>query len=257
MDKIKASVWKAFVLLDSRLKFPALKPKEIGIQIGFDMVAPTTCDVFSMYRRVKPNGMVLAIDPDPYNIEEARKVAKSKKQLIQFVQCAVFSQPGTTQLLLGQKPSWNRVNNIPVADVPLSERTLEVRMDTLDNIVRKQSIDINKIGHISLTINGSEYYALLGMKEILAQCKDLALTVVTGHHTVTGDINGRRDVEVICELLEEYGFRIKFRRIHQLFWWGFIVKTLLNRKWIYGKKNYGILMAVKGNKKIPWYQSFS
>lgn len=253
----KNFIWQRFIEIDSVLKFPFLKEGEIGIQVGFDMINPFTSDIFLMHRRVCPSGQVIAIDPDPYNIEEARKIVEQKGLNICFVQCAVYADSGTTRLLMGEKPSWNRLYNLPKATVPISDRVLDVEMKTLDEIVKHESIDLDKIGHISLTINGSEYYALLGMKEILTHAKNMAITVVTGHQTATGNINGRRDVDLISALLKDYGFQIKFKRIHQLFWWGFIVKTLLNRKWIYGRKNYGILMAVKGNKKIPWYQSFS
>ena len=80
---------------------------------------------------------------------------------------------------------------------------------------------------------------------------------MAGRYDDSGTINGQPDFKVIKQLLQQYGFTTRFRRIHKLIWWGFIVNTLMKRKWIYGKKNYGIIMAAKGNKSIPWYQSFS
>jgi FkbM family methyltransferase len=255
---LKRLIWNSFVKIDSILKYPNLKKGDIGIQLGFDMNAPVTTDIFSMYNRVKSSGIVLAIDANPDNILRAEKVIKEKKLNIQLIHKAVSFEKGRVQLMQGENPSWNQLNNIPLdSSVKFLNTRLEVGMDSLDNIIKELNIDIQKIRHINLTINGSEYNALLGMTNILALSPDLAVTVVAGRYDETGTINGRPDNEVISELLHQYGFKTRFKRIHQLFWWGFIAKTLLNRKWIYGKKNYGVIMAVKGHKGIPRYQSFS
>ena len=95
------------------------------------------------------------------------------------------------------------------------------------------------------------------MKELLSSAKNLSLTIVAGRYDETGTIEGEPDYVKIMRLLNEYGFTCTFKRMHQLFWWGFVVKLLLNRKWVFGKKNYGIIMAGKGTKKLKWYQSFS
>jgi FkbM family methyltransferase len=254
----KNLVWKIFVKVDSILKFPNLKNGEIGIQLGFDIGAPVTTDIFIMHNRVKPSGIILAIDADPDNITKAREIIDEKKMNIVLVHKAIYSEKGKVQLMLGESASWNQLDNIPIdSSVKFIKRTVEVEMDSLDNIVNEYNVNIDKIGHINLTINGAEYHGLKGMHHILSKSKNLNLTIVAGRYDESGIINGQMDYEVILELLKKYGFETKFKRIHQLFWWGFIVKTLLNRKWIYGKKNYGIIMAAKGNKKIKWYQSFS
>ncbi len=254
----KKCIWKLFVIIDSKLKFPELKKGETGIQVGFDMDFALTSDVFSMYRKVKPHGNVLAIDADSYNINVAKEYIKGKNWNISFCHSAVFSEKGVVELNLGKRASWNRLDKLPkVTHIPLTEKKIKVPMDTLDSIVKNQNIPLDKISHINLTINGSEYYALLGMKEILSKAKNICLTIIAGHYSATGFINGENDYKLILNLLHEYGFKTKFKRIHQLFWWGFVVKLLLNRKWVYGKKNSGVIMAAKGNKKIKWYQSFS
>lgn len=255
---IQNIVWKCFIWFDEKLKFPNLKKGGIGIQVGFDMAAPLTSDLFLMYNRVKPRGLVIGIDPDPRNLKVAQHIIHNKNLNIDLIQKAVFSTKGKCELLLGESTSWNQLNNIPVDSTGsyTSDREV-VEMDTLDNIVLEKDIDIYKIGHINLTINGSEYEALKGMHEILSKTTDLNLTIIAGRYDESGVIDGRPDYKVITKYLDQYGFKYKFKRIHQFFWWGFVAKTLLNRKWIYGKKNYGVIMAVKGEKKIKWYQSYS
>ncbi|HAF30461.1 MAG TPA: hypothetical protein DCG75_15570 [Bacteroidales bacterium] len=255
---IKHIIWKTFVQIDSVLKFPNLQKGEIGIQLGFDMIAPLTSDLFTMYKRVKPTGYVLGIDPDPRNIDLAKEIIKKKKHNIKLIQKAIFSDKGECELLVGESASWNQLNIIPIdTTVSFTGNKISVQMDRLDNIINELNIEILKIGHINLTINGAEYEALMGMHTVLSEAKNMNLTIVSGRFDESGTINGRPDFEIIVEHLQKYGFKTKFKRMHQLVWWGFFVKTLLNRKWIYGKDNYGVIMAAKGSKKLKWYQSFS
>ena len=251
-------VWSLFVYVDSVLKFPNLKKGEIGIQVGFDMYSPVTSDLFTMYRRVGSSGKIYGIDPDPYNHEHAQKIINEENYNIELLEVATYSKPGVLKLLLGEQSSWNQLDSIPKdTTVSITEKHIKVNVDTLDHIVEEQKIVKADISHISLTINGSEYHTLLGMKEILTNSENLSLTVVAGRYDESGEIEGKKDYEMIIPLLESYGFKIRFKRINELFWWGFVANGILNKKWVYNKPNYGIIMAGKGSKKLKWYQSFS
>lgn len=255
---MKKLFWKIFIAIDRRLKFPMLNKGEIGLQLGFDMSAPVTSDLFLMANRVGTTGKVIGIDPDPANLVIAQKIIEQQHLPIQLINKAVYSEAGSMQLVLGEQASWNQLNNIALDEtVSLSNNIITVAMDTLDHILHEQSLPIEQIGHVNITINGAEYGALLGMRNLLAHSTHLCITVIAGRYDSSGTINGVRDHKLIKQLLLDYGFKVKFRRIHKLFWWGFIVNTLIKRKWIYGKENYGVIMAAKGNKTIPWYQSFS
>ncbi len=258
IKNLKNIFWNCFVIIDSKLKFPNLKNGEIGIQLGFDMTSAVTSDLFGMYKRVNPQGKVIGIDPDPYNHEIAEKVIAEKKFNIQLIKKGTYSKKGVAEFLLGEKSSWNQLNIIPIdSTVDFSKKEITVELNTLDNIIEELQIDIQKIGHINLTINGAEYDTLLGMNKILKQCSNLSLTIISGRHDESGTINGKKDYELILPILHSYGFETKFKRINQLFWWGFMVKFLMNRKWIYNQPNFGVIFAEKGNKKIKFYQSFS
>jgi Methyltransferase FkbM domain len=241
--------------IDRKLKFPALKKGETGIQIGFDMAHPLTGDLFKMYHCC---GHVIGIDPDTENIKAANVIIHARNLNIQLVEKAVYFEKTTTELLLGEKASWNQINAVPVDDtVSFSGKKQLVETDTLDNILDGFQVDFKKIGHINITNNGAEYATLLGMKRLLANTHDIALTVVAGRQDPSGMIDDVPDYKRIIEFLKQEGFRVRFRRINQLFWWGFVTKLLFNKKWIYNQINYGVVMAARGRKKIPRYQSFS
>jgi FkbM family methyltransferase len=258
IKSLKNIFWKIFTSIDARLKFPNLNPGEIGIQLGFDMTAPVTSDLFLMQNRVTSKGKVIGVDPDPFNHEIAKKIIAQNNLPIHLIQKGTYSKKDTTSFLIGEMSSWNQLKEVPKdSTVSFTEKEISVDVDQLDAIVKENGININSISHINMTINGAEYATLLGMNEILSATKNLSLTITAGRYDESGTINGKPDYELIIPLLKSYGFEVKFKRIHQLFWWGFVTKLIVSRKWIYSQPNYGIIMANKGNKAIKWYQSFS
>ena len=258
IKSLKKIFWKNFTRIDGQLKFPNLNKDLIGIQLGFDMNSPITSDLFTMYKRIDPNGRIIGIDPDPFNHQVAKKIIEEKNFNIQLIQKGTYSKKGTVQFLMGEKSTWNQLEIVPKdSTVNFTKDKLTVEINTLDSIIDEQEIDVKKIGHISLTINGAEYDTLLGMNKTLSECDNLSLTIIAGRHDESGTINGKKDYELILPLLHSYGFNTRFRRINELFWWGFIVRCLVNQKWIYSQPNHGVIFARKGNKGLKWYQSFS
>ncbi len=255
---MKKIIWKWVTARDGKLKFPYLKGDCIGIQLGFDMNYPVTSDLFTMQNKINKNGLIIGIDPDPRHHKIAQEIIHKNQLNIRLVEKGTASKKGKLKLLYGAESSWNQLESVEVdSKINISDNSIEVNTETLDQIVQELKIDVAKIAHINLTINGAEYDTLLGMAQLLESCKNLSLTIIAGRPEVNGIINGKPDFEVISELLKQHGFTTKFKRIHQLFWWGFVVKLLLNRKWIYSKDNFGVIMATKGNHKLKWYQSFS
>lgn len=223
------------------------------------MTSPLTSDLFGLADRVGPEGLVIGIDPDPWNHEQALRHSRERGYgNIRLVQIATFSEPGSATFVFGKQSSWNQLGNIELDETAeFSGRQEEVRLDTLDHILEEEGVDPQRVGHVNLTNNGAEYHSLLGFKNGLGRNPDIALSLIAGRRDASGTIDGKPDHELILTLLESQGFRTRFRRINQLFWWGFVVKLLINRRWIYGRPNYGVIFAAKGRKRIPWYQSFS
>lgn len=259
MKKLKRLFFHLFSVVDQYLKFPQLKKGETGIQVGFDMLSYITSDLFEMSRKTGKKGLVVGIDPDSWNHDIANEIIQKRKiKNIQLIELGTYSSKTKASFLFGKKSSWNQIGIIPKDEtVEFTGEEKEVQLDTLDNILEECEIDVKNIGHINITNNGAEYDTLLGFEKGLREAENLAITVVAGRYDSSGTINGKPDYEMITEFLHSLGYTTKFRRIHQIFWWGFFVKLLINRRWIFNKKNYGIIFASKGKKTTPFYQSFS
>jgi FkbM family methyltransferase len=259
VKKVKQLIFHIFSIIDQYLKFPELRKGEIGIQVGFDMHYPITSDLFEMSRKTGNKGLVLGIDPDPWNHDIASHViAKKNISNIRLIEAGTYSEPTKANFLFGKRSSWSQIDNIPIDETaPFSGKEMEIQLETLDNILQNYNIEINKIGHVNITNNGAEYFTLLGFEKGLQEAGNIALTIIAGRYDSSGTIDGKPDYELITDYLHSLGFKTKFKRIHQLFWWGFCVKLLLNRAWVYNKKNHGVIFASKGNKQIPFFQSFS
>jgi FkbM family methyltransferase len=259
MKTLKRIFFQCFARVDRQLKFPALKRGETGIQVGFDMLYPATSDLFEMSGKVGKGGRVIGIDPDPWNHRVAEEeIAGKNYGNIRMIRLATYSEKTKARFLFGKRPSWSQLGNIPLDETAdFSGEETKVQLDTLDHILADHRISIQTIGHVNITNNGAEYHTLLGFEKGLREAGDLALTVIAGRYDASGTIEGKPDYEMITTYLQSLGYRTKFRRIHQLFWWGFCVKLLINRQWIYQRQNYGVIFAAKGNKRIPFYQSFS
>lgn len=244
---------------DALLKFPNLRKGEIGIQVGFDLSSKNlTTDVMKMTCRTKKTGQVIAIDPDPFNHESIRPIIERKGLNVKLVQKATYSKQTTDKLIIGTRASHNKINRVEDDNSPAyTERNIEVNLDTLDNIVEELRLDYSKIRHINITNNGAEFETLLGMENILKKCNNINLTIASGRQNKMGEINNKRDYEVIMAFLNERGFKCKMLRINQSFWWGVVNNLLFKRRWIFNKTRFGIIMASRGDRKIKFYQSFS
>jgi len=105
--------------------------------------------------------------------------------------------------------------------------------------------------------DANPYHSLLGMTSLLKNAEGLNLTIIAGRYDETGTINGQPDYIVISELLHQYGFKTRLKRINHSFWWGFIANFLVRGTWVFDTSHYGILMAAKAPSRLRWFQTFS
>ena len=255
----EGSIVKLINWTDSMIKFPNLKKGEIGIQVGFDLSSKNlTTDVIKMNYRTTNIGQVIAIDPDPFNHERLQPVIEQRGLNIKLIQKATYSHQTTDKLSMGHRSSHNKINSVQSENSSvLTDKVIEVELDTLDHIVEELGLDYDKIRHISITNNGAEYETLLGMENILEKCEHINLTIASGRPDKMGEVNNKRDYEMVTELLTKKGFTCKLLRINQSFWWGVIHNLLFKGRWLFNKKTFGVVMASRGERKIKFYQSFS
>lgn len=253
---MKKLFWRTFVWIDQRLKFPQLKKGETAIQLGFDMDAPVTSDLFQLAKRVGPKGKVYGFDPDPVNVAIANQIIAERNLNIEVFHYAISNQNKTSQLKLGDKRGWNQLEDIPIDSSASYQNSIEVQTRRLDTLLSELNIDVSRVKHINITVNGVEYHTLLGMPDLLRK-DDLCLTVIAGRQDETGIINGRPDHELIAEELNKYGFQHRLKRINKSFWWGMVNNALIHRRWVFGQIGYGCILAAKSPRRLKWFQSFS
>ena len=246
--------------IDGILKFPYLKKDGTSVQVGFDLSSQRlTSDLIVMAKKVGKGGNIIAIDPTPANHKKIKQVIDDTFPTIKLIQCGTYDKKNVSQLLITERDSHNIVDNLDNGVYKKrSNQQLEIELDTLDNILEENDIDIQSINHINITNNGAEYKTIAGMKNILSSAQNLTITVIAGRSDNLGVEDDKVDHIEIKNLLEEYGFNAKFYRQGKLFWWAIIHQLILKRKWVVGNEKYfGVVIAAKGKNKIKWYQSYS
>ncbi len=169
MKKAKRLFFQIFSYIDQYVKFPSLKKGEIGIQVGFDMFSPVTSDLFAISRKVGEKGVVYGIDPDSWNHAIAREFISQKKIAnICLLKTGTYSEKKRSKFLLRKRSSWSQIGNIPIDEtVDFSDKEIEIQLETLDDIIEQNGIDVKRIGHFHITNNVAEYYTLVGFKKSL------------------------------------------------------------------------------------------
>lgn len=242
--------------IEGVIRFGSLKAGEIGIQVGFDLSSKNlTTDVMRMSSRTSDSGLVVAIDPDPTNHTKMQEIIDRKNLNVKLIRKATYSKSTNSKLILGTRASYNKLDVIPSEDSPsYTNETIEVEMCTLDSIVEELNLDYARIRHICITNNGAEYETLLGMSTIFEKCPNLNLTIASGRPLKIGELNGRRDHEVISEFLQERGFATKLIRLNRSFWNGFVIHIFVKRKWVFSEERFGFIIAARGDRKLSLLQ---
>ena len=215
-----------------------IKKGDIVIQGGVDYTFPPSF-VEPMSRAVGKKGLVIAIEPSMDNINIVHKKIKEKRlsKNITLVNKALSDRKGKISMVFGKKGTWNRLDDLSDKswkhDEEYSGYEEMVEVDTIDNIIEALKLNPQKIRFVSLTINGQEYKALKGMKDLLSKSRNLSINVVAGRDKANpeiGIINGKADYKVISDLLENHGFKTKYFELQ--------------------KNKMGYVMGVKGNNKF-------
>lgn len=192
--------WKTFI-----------KPGDIVVQAGVDMGTKNSIyksNVQHMLNRVKEKGKVIAIEPSIESVSLLKNhCEKNNITNLLIVEKALWNKRMKLTIKTGKKSWDNQILEVPGAEKIRKELIgveYQVNADTLDNIL--ESLSIESINHICLTINGAEYEALQGMPKTL-NTRNLSMLIASGDsQRFRSHVNGIPLYRKIVTFLERNSF---------------------------------------------------
>ncbi|HEU4822679.1 MAG TPA: FkbM family methyltransferase [Nitrososphaeraceae archaeon] len=162
---------------------------DVGAAFGFYTILAS--------KRVGQQGKVVAIEPQPDSFEMLnRNIRLNKLANTRTLNYAVSSKKTTLKLYSTYSVIQERARqNL--------QSYIEVRADTLDDLLRRVGID--RVNWIKIDVEGAEYEVLTGAKEILYASKPISILV---------EIHGKDTYEPVIELLKSNNFNIEFEKTY-------------------------------------------
>ena len=162
---------------------------DIGAYIGFGALR--------MSKEVGSTGMILAVeaDPDALRLLELNVYCNRVKN-VKIIPSAIWHSAGDT--LIFHKTT--RQANSLIPEIVDSSITIPVKTTSVDTILANYHRPIDMI---SLTVNGAEVEALMGMQETLSRCDTLRLSIAGWYQRAEGQIRN-----MITPMLKEKGFTL-------------------------------------------------
>lgn len=146
-----------------------------------------------------PGSKVYSFEPDPLNfslLADNLKLNNSKN--VNIYQMAVSDREDIMKLYLYDNKNRGRHSLLPIND----GQTIDVKTITLNSFVEEQKINPEKIKFLKIDIEGYEYFALSGAKNILKYVK-----TIQSEYSPTYMKRGGTTPEVFLDLLYSYGFK--------------------------------------------------
>jgi len=143
-------------------------PGDVVVLVGFHRID----NVMLWSHLVGKKGRVIVVEAVPEYVDNLRVNIEHHLNWpyknITYIKKGVDSCKGVKQIEIGEHADFNKLAEQGIED-GLSDsnytRDVEIETDTLDNIL--QSIRVDKVNHIEMTISGMEVEALKGMSNIL------------------------------------------------------------------------------------------
>ena len=136
-----------------------------------DVGAHTGYVTLHLGRFVGADGHVLAFEPDPNaHAKLSRNVEHNQLAAVEILPWALGEEDGTARLFLSRQVGWSTCFPNQTARNTI-ERKIEVRVRSLDSLVRSGGIDLDpgRLSFVKLDCEGSEPFALAGMANTLAE----------------------------------------------------------------------------------------
>jgi FkbM family methyltransferase len=166
-----------------------IKPGMTAVDVGANIGIYTQL----LAKLVGESGRVYAFEPSPYNFELLTRYTKGSN--VTAVQAAVGDKTGEISLYLSDKL------NVDHRTYQSGEGRTEIRVPSyrLDDYIKDEKVDF-----IKMDIQGFEYQALLGMKNILRSNPNIKLIM---EFWPWGLIKAGSSAEELIELLKQFDFQ--------------------------------------------------
>jgi FkbM family methyltransferase len=140
------------------------------------------------------NGKIIAIEPEPKNIKVFKENIRPFKNVI-LIPKAAGSYSGKIDLMIGIHSGSHRIDIHDDENI-FEKKKITVPLETLDNIVKDQNIDI--INFVKIDVEGWELEVLKGAINTLEKIKFFA---IASYHK-------KEDNLLISEFLRNYNFKV-------------------------------------------------
>lgn len=173
---------------------------DLGANVGFY--------TFLARSKVEQDGRVFAFEPFPRNAELIRASIKENSfKNVTLVEAAVSDIKGKATFYLSPDAnSEHSLLNLEFEHNDEAQREIEVNVITVDSFFQ-ETVGDTKIDFIKMDIEGSEYRALMGMKAILGDSRQLTLLTEFWPNGFRKD--NQDPYEFLANLIA-FGFKISF-----------------------------------------------
>jgi FkbM family methyltransferase len=189
--------------LDMLEYFRHFLPEEEGLV--FDVGGELGHETEQFARLVGPKGRVLTFECLPDHVDRLQKLA-ARYPNVSVIERACWNKATTLEFSVGRTPgSGTAVQNVrgqkgqELADP--AKTKLQVRAETLDSLWRLHASG-SEVSLLKMDIEGAEYEALEGAREMLAKTKR---AVIAAYHLR----NGVRTAPRVAEMLRAAGFAVR------------------------------------------------
>jgi FkbM family methyltransferase len=174
---------------------------DVGAYLGFGSIRLASV-VGSM-------GKVIAVEADPENFSTLQKnIATNHLTNVVAIHRAVWQHNATVDLHQDQRQANSVISHIVDAN-----RTSRVRATSLDALLN--DLDVDSVDLVSLTINGAEVEAVLGMQETIRKQESIRLTIAGWYQRE----DGRRVCDIVAPLLAQGGLHVVLGRRGRVLAW--------------------------------------
>jgi len=175
---------------------PGLGPRDGDIV--FDIGAHIGTYAFRAAKAIGGNGRYIAVEADPRNFSLLRRNVRSLQGIrIDCLNLALWSSPGTVTL---HRHPWGFGGHSVVFEH--GSDPVEVRADTLDNIVRQ--LDLSAVSFVKMDVEGAAVEILKGGEETLSKFKPRISCAA--YHTPD-------ESQLVADLLRHHGYSVEVKGV--------------------------------------------